>query len=113
MTARSTTRSLVCLLLVFALCAPVLAIAAPAESRDRATELRGLAVPSSTVLMTRNGARHDHGRLRPSAPPVFTLVSLQGSVSDPGRLAAAVERYTPRPLWSPGPWTGRSPPTIS
>jgi hypothetical protein len=102
-----------CVLLVLSLCAPVLAIAAPAEDRNRATEFRGLAVPSSIVLVTRGGTLHEHARQRPSAPSLFTLIPLHGGESDPGRLAAVVEHHGPRSLWTAGPRTGRSPPTIS
>ena len=93
MTARSTTRPLVCVLLVLCLCA-----LAPRDRRPRwrnaiaPTEFRALAAPYSTVLLTRAGDPHDHARQRPSAPSLFTLVPLHGGDSDPGRLAAAVER---------------------
>jgi hypothetical protein len=113
MTPRFTTRSLLCVLLLLSLCAPVLAIASPAADRDRATEFRALAAPSSAVLLTRAGARHDHARQRPSTLSVFTVVPLHSAASDPGRLAAAVERTAPRSLWTAEPRTGRSPPAIS
>jgi hypothetical protein len=113
MTPRFTTRSLLCALLVLSLCAPVLAIAAPAADRDRAAEFRALAAPSSSVLLTRAGTRDDHARQRPSTASVFTLLPLHGDASDPGRLAAAVERHAPRSLWTAEPRTGRSPPAIS
>jgi hypothetical protein len=113
MTARFTTRPVVCVLLVLALCAPVLAIAAPAANRDRATEFRVIAAQSSTILLRPAGAGHDHARQRSSAPSLFTLVALHGGGSDPGRLAAAVDCHAGRTLWTAGPPTGRSPPTIS
>ncbi len=101
------------MLLVLALCAPMLAIAAPAADIDRAIEFRALAPPSSTVLLTRGGARHDHARQRPSAPSLFTLVPVDGAASDPGRLTAASERHLPHSLWTAEPRTGRSPPSVS
>ena len=113
MTARFTTRPLMCVLLVLSLCAPILTIAAPAADRHRATEFRALAAPSSAVLLTRTGARHDHARQRPCTPSLFTLVPLHGGGSDRGRLAAAVKSHAPRSLWTAAPRTGRSPPTIS
>jgi hypothetical protein len=113
MTARFTIRPLTCVLLVLSLCAPVLAIAAPAANPDRATEFRALATPSLTLLLTRADARQDHARQRPSTPSLFTVVPLHGGASDRGRLAVAVERHAPRSLWIAGPRTGRSPPAIS
>jgi hypothetical protein len=113
MTPKSKTRSLACVLLALSLCAPILAIAAPPADRHCASEFRALAPPSSTVLLTRAGARHDHAGQRPSAPSLFTLIPLAGDASDPGRLAAAVERLLPRSLWTVAPRTGRSPPAIS
>jgi len=113
MSARSAIRTLTCVLLVFSLCAPALAIAGPAEDRDRATEFRSVAAPSSAVLVTRGGALQDHARQRPSAPSVFTLIPLHGGESDPGRLAVAVEHHAPLSFWNAGPRTGRSPPAIS
>jgi hypothetical protein len=112
MTARYTARVLLCVLLALSLCAPMLAIASPAADRDRAAEFRSLA-PSSTVLLSRAGARHDHARQHPSAPSIFTLVPLHDGASNPGRPAAAVQCRLPRSLWTAGPWTGRSPPAIS
>ncbi len=101
------------MLLVLSLCAPMLAIAAPATDIDRATEFRALATPSSTVLLTRAGVRHDQARQRPSAPSLFTLVPVDGAASDPGRLIAASERRLQHCLWTAEPRTGRSPPSIS
>ena len=113
MTARSTTRQLMCALLVLSLFVPAVAIAAPAADRDRATEFRAFAAQSSTVLMTRGGTVHDNARQRSSAPSIFTLIPLHGGASDRGRYAAVVEHRAPRSLWTAGPRTGRSPPTIS
>ena len=113
MTARSKTRPLVCVLLVLSLCACMLAIAAPTADRACATEFRALAAPSSTVLLTRAGTRHDHARQAASAPSLFTLVPLHGGAFDAGRLAGAIERHEPRSRWTAGPRTGRSPPMIS
>jgi hypothetical protein len=112
MTARSTTRPLVCVLLAISLCAPILAIAAPARNPDVVTELRAVA-PSSALVLARMGARYDQARHRSSAPSVFVLNPLQGAVSDSGRLGAATEGRLPRSLPPGGPRTGRSPPSIS
>jgi hypothetical protein len=113
MTGSATTRRLVCVLLAVSLCAPILAVAAPAAADcDCAADFRALAAPSSTVLLTGAGARQ-HARQRPSAPSLFTLIPLHGGGSDPGRFAAGVERRSPRSLWTAGPRTGRSPPAIS
>jgi hypothetical protein len=111
MTARSTTRSLVSVLLVLSLCAPALAIAARAT--DSATEFSALAVPSSAVLLTRVAAWHDHVRQRPSAPSLCPLAPLHGGDCHPISLAAAMERQAPVPLLTASPRTGRSPPSIS
>jgi hypothetical protein len=113
MSSTSTTRPIVCVLLVLSFCALVLVPAAPMADRDSATEFRTVAAPCSTVLLTRVGAGHDHARQRPSSPSLFTLVPLHRGASDPGRLVAAVERNAPPFLWTAGPRTGRSPPTIS
>ena len=112
MPRRFTTRSL-CVLLVLSLCAPAVALAAPTTDLDREAEFRAVVAPSSTVLLTRAGARDDHARQRPSAPSVFTLVALHGGATDSGCLAGAVDRHAPQSLWIGGPRTGRSPPSIS
>src|SRR5690242_667868 len=114
MSATSKTRTLVCILLALPLCAPMLATAAPAAAdRNSATELRSLATLTSTVLLARSGASHDHAGQRPSAPSLFTLIPVPTGGSDPCRLAAAVERRLPDSLWTGAPPTGRSPPAIS
>jgi hypothetical protein len=113
MTASFTTRPLVCVLLVLSLCAQVLAFAAASADRDRASEFRALAAPSSTVLLSRDGARQDQARQRSSAPSLFTPVPLHGGASNSARLASTVERRAPLSLWTAGPRTGRSPPAIS
>jgi hypothetical protein len=113
MTANSRTRPLLCVLLVLSLCAPMIAIAAPVMDRDGATQFSIVSTPSSFVLLTRAGALHDHARLRPSAPSLFTLVTLQVGALSATRFVEAVERRIPRSLWEAGPRTGRSPPAIS
>jgi len=113
MMASSKTRLLGCVLLVVCLCAPMLAFAAPAADSDRAMEFRALATPFSTVLLSRTGARHDDVRRRPSTPSLLTLVPLDGSACDPGRLAVASERRLAHSLCDAEPRTGRSPPRIS
>src|SRR6478609_7871639 len=110
MTFRPTTRAVVCVLLVLFLCAPVVAIAAPAADRERAIEFRTLGAPCSMVVMNRGGAGYDHARPRPCAPTLLTLVPLDSAASDPGHFTAAIERRLPRSLWIAGPRTGRSPP---
>ena len=110
MTAKSTTRPLVCLTLVLCLCASLLAIAVPAAERERPTELRALAEPYSAALLTRAADPHEHARHRPSAPSCFTQLPLQGAIPDPGRLATAVQVRCSCSLWTAGPRTGRSPP---
>jgi len=100
----------VCVLLVLFLCAPIVAIAAPAADRDRAIEFRTLGAPSSTVLMSRSGVGYDRARLRPSAPTLLILVPSDSTASDPGHFTAAIERRLPPSLWIAGPRTGRSPP---
>jgi hypothetical protein len=112
MTTGSTTRRLMCVLLVVCLCLQVLAIAAPARDRNASAEFRAVA-PSSAILLTRGSSGHDHARDRLSAPSLFTVIPQRCGDSDPGRLAAAVERQGPRSLWTAGPRTGRSPPVIS
>ncbi len=113
MTARATARPLMCLLLVLSLWAPMVAIATAGEDRNCATEFRTLAAPSSSVLLTRAGARHDQARQRLSAPALFTLVELRCGGSDPGSVAAAVRPRLVRSLWTAGLRAGRSPPAIS
>jgi len=110
MTARSTTRPLVCLTLVLCLCASLLAIAAPAAERERPTELRALAEPYSAALLTRAADPHKHAQQRPSTPSCFTPLPFQGATSDPGRLATAVQLPCSCSLWTAGPRTGHSPP---
>jgi hypothetical protein len=100
MPARATTRLFVCLLLVFSLCAPIVAIAAPAAHANRAAEFRALAAPA--------GSHH-----RPATPSLFTVVPLHTATSDPGHRAATVELRAPRSIWTAQPRTGRSPPAIS
>src|ERR1043166_5443352 len=109
MTARSTTRPLVCVLLVLFLCVQVLAIAAPAGERDGSAEFRGIAAPSSTALLRRGSTHNEDAAQRPSAPSLFPLVPRHGGACDPGRLARAVERHLPLSLWTAGPPTRRSP----
>ena len=113
MTANSRTRPLLCVLLVLSFCAPMLAVAAPVMDRDGATQFSVVSTQSSSVLLTRAGVSHDHARQRPSAPSLFTLVTLQGGAFDRGRFVQALERRIPRALWNAGPRTGRSPPAIS
>jgi hypothetical protein len=113
MTASSKARPLGAILLVLSLCAPMLANARPAADRDRATEFRALATPSSTVLLTCNGARYDHVRQRPSAPSLLTLLPVDSTDSDPGRLTGAGESRFLYSLWTEAPRTGRSPPWVS
>jgi hypothetical protein len=113
MKASSKTRTLACVLLVLSLCAPMLAIGAPTADRDRTAEFRALAAPSSVVLLSRAGIRHDHARQRQSASSVFTLIPLHGDGFDPGRFAESADARTPRSLRTGGPLTGRSPPAIS
>ena len=113
MAPRFTARALVCFALVLSLWAPGFALSAPENGRDRATEVRDLAIPSSAVQLTRAGALHDYGRQRPSAPSLFTLLLQEVGQFDRGRLAAAGERDLPPCNWIAGPRTGRSPPVIS
>jgi hypothetical protein len=113
MTVRSITRRLMCVLLAVALCAPVLAIAAPGPDRGRAAELCALPAHSFGILLARAGNGHQQGRHRPSAPSFFTLVPLNGRGSDSGRLAAPLQTHTPHSVWAAAARTGRSPPTIS
>jgi hypothetical protein len=113
MTAGRKIRTFACILLVLALCAPMLALAGPAARTDSAAEFRALAPASSTLCLARAGVRQDQARQRSSAPSVFTLISLRAGVSDPGRLAARVQCLLPNSLRSGGPRAGRSPPAIS
>jgi hypothetical protein len=112
MTSRFIIRPYVCALVVLSLCAPMVAVATPAVSRDRRTEYRALAAPSSIVLLTRADVRQDHPR-RPSTPVALIPVPLRGGEPDLVRLAAATKGYAPRCLFTAGPRTERSPPTIS
>lgn len=113
MAANSPIRSLVCVLLVLFLGGQVLAIAPPGWQRDDSAQFCAMAVPSSTVLLTRGGNDDDHGCHRPSAPSLFTLVPRHGGECDPGRLAGTVECHVRHSLCTAGPRTGRSPPVIS
>jgi len=113
MTSRVTARIFTCVLLVVSLLAPTLAIAASTAESSCASEIRALAAPSSMVLLTRSGARHDQARQRPSAPSICALVSTGGTRRDPGQFAAAGERYLTPPVWIADTRTGRSPPSIS
>jgi hypothetical protein len=113
MTARSTIRTLTCVLLVPFLCLQALATAASAADPGRSVEFRSMAAPSSTVLLTRDSAHRDHARQRPTAPSLFTFIPQHGGDSDPGGLAGAVERHIRCALWTADLRTGRSPPTIS
>ena len=87
-----------CVLLVLSLCTPIVAIAAPVTDGDRAIEVRTIAVPSSTVLLSRAGDRPDHAHQRGSAPSLFTPVPLDGGASDRGRLADATSGATLKTL---------------
>lgn len=102
-----------CVLAALSLCAPMLAIAAPAADAGRASEFRALAAPSSTALLSRAGVRHDHARQRASAPSLFTLVPLDRAASDRGCFRVAGEHRVPRSIWTAEARSGRSPPSIS
>ena len=111
MTANSTTRPLLCVLLILSFCAPMLAIAAPVMDRDVATHFSVVSTPSSSVLLKL--APRDHARRRQPAPSLFTLVTSEGRAFDRSGFVEALDRRLPRSLWKAGPRTGRSPPAIS
>jgi hypothetical protein len=113
MAVRSKIRPLVCVLLAVSFCVPMLAMGAPAQNCGSASEFRALAAPSSTILLTRGGARHDLVRHRSSEHSLFAVIPLKGAGSDPGRRAAAIEGRVPHTVRNGGPRTGRSPPPIS
>ncbi len=113
MTARSTARPLMCVLLVLSLGAPMVALTTTGADRACATEFRAFAAPPSTVLLVRAGAKFDQVRQRPSAPAPFTPVEFRYGGCNPGWLVAAIEPQFVRSVWTAGPRTGRSPPAIS
>ena len=112
MTRTITIRRYMCTLVVLSLCAPMVAIAAPAVSSDHAAEFRGLAALPSIVLLARADGRQDHAR-RSSRPFFVILVPRCAGEPDLVRVAAGTRRYAPRWFFAAGPRTGRSPPAIS
>lgn len=99
-----TFRPNVYALAILSLCAPMVAIGAPAVSRDRPTEFLALSTPPSVVLLARADGRQDHPR-RPSTP--FFLIPIPLS-DEPNlvRFATATKRYAPRCLFTAGPGLG-------
>ena len=112
MIGSSTIRRCVCLLVALCLCAPMIAVAAPAVGRDVPTEFCTLAAPPANVLLARTGGRQDQSR-KPASPFFLIPVLQRAGEPDLVQLAAATRQSAPLCLLTAGPRTGRSPPAIS
>ena len=103
----SKRAALLCVLLVFFLCLPLLSAGTPVEGNP---PVQILALRSPTILVNQTGPRVDHSRQRTAVDSPFLLVPLHRPVPGSGGSARSAEDLLPLSCCAAGVHTGRSPP---